>query len=256
MFEKRIVYSLPAMERIAPRNLVYRDGPDGQQLADLYLPPGTNAASAVVIFIHGGMPEGVTAKDGGVFVSWGQLMAASGIAGVAFNHRLRWENGYVPASLANAAQDLQELMQFLRTKASTLNVDPERVCLLAFSAGGPLLAAALRDRPCNIKCIAGLYTYLGEPLPGSTDAGRFSPLDALEGGTGSMPPIFLGKAGKDYAMMNDSIDAFDARARQLGASVELMLHPEGLHAFDILNDDDTSRAIIRRTAEFIGSHLR
>jgi hypothetical protein len=34
-----------------------------------------------------------------------------------------------------------------------------------------------------------------------------------------------------------------------------VVHPEGVHAFDIPNDDDVSRAIIRRIAEFIGSHL-
>jgi len=33
--------------------------------------------------------------------------------------------------------------------------------------------------------------------------------------------------------------------------IELMNHPTGEHGFDILNNDEGSRAIIRRTIEFI-----
>src|SRR5258708_11899261 len=135
MFERRIVYSIPAMERITARaNLVYKTA-DGKPLrADLYLPPAATAAAPMVIFIHGGLPEGIEAKDGGLFVSWGQLIAASQMAGVTFNHRMRWANGFVPASLGSAAEDLDDLIRFLHDNAKDLGVDAERICLLAFSA--------------------------------------------------------------------------------------------------------------------------
>jgi hypothetical protein len=111
MFEKRIVFSLPGMERIAPRaNLVYKTDDGGALLADLYLAPASSTPAPIVIFIHGDIPEGfpIKPKDGGVFVSWGQLMAASGVAGVTFNHRMRWNNGFVPGSIAKAADDLRD----------------------------------------------------------------------------------------------------------------------------------------------------
>jgi len=64
------------------------------------------------------------------------------------------------------------------------------------------------------------------------------------------------KAGKDLPLLNDSIDAFAGRARELGNNLEVVTHPAGVHGFDTLNDDDTTRMIIRRTVDFIGAHLR
>jgi hypothetical protein len=43
----------------------------------------------------------------------------------------------------------------------------------------------------------------------------------------------------------------------LGTKIEVLTPLEGVYAFDVENDDDTSRAIIRQVAvEFIGCHLR
>ena len=243
------------MERIAPRaNLVYKTA-DGKPLrADLYLPPGANTPAPIVVLIHGGLPEGIEAKDGGLFVSWGQLIAASQMAGVTFNHRMRWANGFVPKSLGEAAEDLDDMIRFLRDHATDLGIDAERICLVAFSAGGPMLAAPIRERSSAVRCMVGLYPFLGDAFPGSIDAGCYSALDAMVKG-GAVPPTFLAKAGKDLALINDSIDIFVERAREFDAPHELMTHPEGVHAFDILNDDETSRAIIRQVVEFIASHL-
>src|SRR5258708_12178461 len=97
MFERRIVYSIPAMERITARaNLVYKTA-DGRPLrTDLYLPPAATAPAPIVIFIHGGLPVGIEAKDGGLFVSWGQLIAASQMPGAPFNHPIRRPNAFFP----------------------------------------------------------------------------------------------------------------------------------------------------------------
>lgn len=256
MWEKRIVYSLPAMERIAPRaNLVYKNADGKPLLADVYLPPDAKAPSPIAILIHGGLPEGIEAKDGGLFVSWGQLMAASQIAGVTFNHRMRWANGFVPASLPRASEDLADLIRFLQDNAKDFQVDAQRIGLVAFSAGGPMLAAPIREQSRAVRCMVGLYPYLGDPLVNVTDAGRYSALDAIAESRDAVPPIFLAKAGKDAPLINDSINTFVKRAREFNAPIELMTHPDGVHAFDILNDGDTSRAIIRRAMEFITSHL-
>src|SRR5260370_27162410 len=105
--EKRIVYSVPGMENIlARKDLIYKNA-DGQSLtADVYLPAEDKRTShPVVILIHGGVPPGGHPKDWGVFVSWGQLIGASGMAAGTFNHRLLWHNGFDASSLAAATQD-------------------------------------------------------------------------------------------------------------------------------------------------------
>lgn len=45
------------------------------------------------------------------------------------------------------------------------------------------------------------------------------------------------------------------RAAELGASVQLETHPDGRHAFDILDDDDRSREVIEASVEFMREHL-
>jgi acetyl esterase/lipase len=248
------------MEHIAPRaNLIYKTADDGPLLADLYLPPDAFAPAPVVIFIHGGVPEGMTPqpKDWGAFVSWGQLVASSGMAGVAFNHRMRWNNGFVPGTIEKAADDLRDLIRFLDDNASHLNIDPKRIGMVAFSAGGPMIAAPILEQFPGIRCLATLYPYLGDTsAPDAKDAARYSAIGALTARNGDVPPILVAIAGKDHALMNDSIAAFVERARELGTKIEVVTHPEGLHGFDILNDDDNSRAIIRQTVAFIRTHLR
>lgn len=67
--------------------------------------------------------------------------------------------------------------------------------------------------------------------------------------------MFIAKAGLDRPGINDSIDAFVARAAELGAPVQLETHPEGRHAFDILDDDDRSREVIQASLVFMPAHL-
>lgn len=258
MFEERIVFSVPGMERIAARaNLIYKTAEDGPLYADLYLPPAATAPAPVVIFVHGGVPDGVGPKDWGVFISWGQLMAASGIAGVAFNHRMRFTTGFVPGTIEKAADDLRDLISYLRDNASQLNVDAHRICVAAFSAGGPTLAAPMLEAYPGVRCLVAIYAYLGDTTaPDAKDAARYSAIRALDARHDDVPPMLVAKAGKDSTLISDAIDAFIKRARELGTSIQVVTHPEGVHGFDIRNDDETSRAIIRQVVEFIGSHLR
>jgi acetyl esterase/lipase len=250
------------MERIGAHAIrIARSAEAGPLLADLYLAQGQSSPSPVVIFIHGGIPDGLTPqpKDWGVFVSWCQLMAASGLTGVAFNHRMRWNNGFVPGSIENASDDLRDLVGYLVESASQLGVDASRIAMVAFSAGGPLLAAPLFEANDRVKCVAALYAYLGDATTPDVDAKNswhWSAIRALNAKHGIVPPMFVASGGKDSALINNSIDDFVKRARELGALTEFMTHPHGVHGFDIENDDDMSRAIIRQAVKFIAGHLR
>lgn len=255
MADEKIVLSIPGIEQVARRkDLIYKTAGQEALKADLYLPAPADRLPPVVIFIHGALPPGLQAKDHGHFVSWGQLVAASGMAAVSFNHRLRWVDSFVPESLPQAAEDLSDLVGFLRANKSQFPIDPERICLFAFSAGGPLLAAPIREGWASVECIIAFYTILGDPLPGSMDAGRFSALASLRADK-KPPPTFIAKAGKDTPLINYSIDEYAKAARGIGSDVRLDEHPEGVHAFDSRNDDDTSRRIIRNAIEFMKTHL-
>lgn len=252
----RIIYEIPGMDRVTPRrDLVYKTADGATLCADLYLPSNRGRPHPVVIFIHGAVPKGVKAKEMPPFISWGQLIAASGMAAVTFNHRAEWANGFVEGSLAKAATDLADLIAFVKKNAQEFNLDAARICLFAFSAGGPLLAAPIRTAPDYLRCIVSFYSFLETPSPDPSDPGALSPVIALTQARGSIPPMFVAKAGLDFPFLNAGIDKFVAEARSRGATIEMMEHANGHHGFDFADNDDQSRAIIRRAVEFMKSHL-
>jgi acetyl esterase/lipase len=148
-------------------------------------------------------------------------------------------------------------IRYVSEHAGALGVDGDRLAVWAFSGGGPLLS--LRDRPPHIRCLLAFYAVLDlRPLltPDSDPARiervvRLSPAAHLAGAT---VPIFVARAGVD-TMVNASLDTFVTEALSKNVELELMNHPNGQHAFDVLDDNERSRQIIARALEFARPHL-
>lgn len=259
---KRIVYSVPGMNRVrVKRDVMYKRVAGAELKMDVYTPRGArNSPRPAVIFIHGGrIPENLraTPKDWGAYVSFGQLVAASGFVGVTFNHRFyAWE------SLADSQADLIDLIAYVREHAAGLGVDRERIVLWSVSAGSIFLSQPLRERPPYIRCVVAYYSELdlqGEraSVPQSvTDETlrEFSPLYHLSAGGKGFPPLFVARAGLDDPGLNAGIDRFVQAALARNLTVEVVNHATGHHGFDVEDNNDRSREIIRRTLEFIRSH--
>jgi pimeloyl-ACP methyl ester carboxylesterase len=256
LLPKRIVYSVPGMEQIKPmKDIVWKN--NGVKLTlDVYLPPNKsgNPQRPALIFIHGGpLPPNLRTepKDWGVYISYGQLAAASDFVGITFNHRFYGWN-----RLLDAQNDLIDLITYLRTNAVRLGIDPDRITLWAFSGGGPLLGRVLRDSPPYIRCLVAYYALL-DPPPSASSTGpegssiEFSPLQQLKQKGRAVPPLFIAKAGLDSPALNGKLDLFVQEALKRNVTIDFSNHASGRHAFDILNDDERTREIIRRTIEFI-----
>jgi acetyl esterase/lipase len=63
------------------------------------------------------------------------------------------------------------------------------------------------------------------------------------------------RAGQDRPALNRTIDEFVTAAEARGLPVELVDHPDGHHAFDVLDDTDASREAIRQVLAFLREHL-
>ena len=261
---KRIVYVVPGMERVKVRkNLTYKPVAGAELKMDVYSPansPRRNARHPAVIFIHGGrVPENLrtTPKDWGVFISFGQLVAASGFVGVTFNHRF-----YSWNSLSDSQSDVMDLIAYVRNNAESLGVDKDRIILWAASAGGIFLSQPLRDRPQFIRCLVAYYAELdleGErkSAPASvTDETlrEYSPVYHLSKNSKDIPPMFIARAGLDDADLNAGLDRFAQVALSNNATVDLVNHATGHHGFDVNDDNERSREIIKRSLEFIQAH--
>lgn len=260
---KRIVYSMPGMERIKARKDVVWKRVDGLELKlDVYAPPGARPGKPLpaVVFIHGGpIPPNLRTepKEWGAYISHGQLAAASGFVGVTFNHRY-----YGFDRLRDAQSDMNDLVTYLRANAATLGIDADRITLWAFSGGGLLLSKALRDAPSYIRCLIAYYPVLdvGPSSAGGEDpAKEFSPLHQLRlmmlKGQ-AVPPLFVARAGLDNPAINTALDRFAQEAITRNVAIDFVNHAAGHHGFDTRDDDERTREIIRRTIEFIRARNR
>jgi acetyl esterase/lipase len=260
---KRIVYSVPLMNQVRVRkNLIYKRVAGAELKMDVYSSVSKRRSGhrPAVIFIHGGrIPPNLrtTPKEWGAYISFGQLVAASGFVGVTFNHRFyAWE------SLGDSQSDVMDLIAYVREHAAELGVDRDRIVLWAVSAGGIFLSQPLRDRPPYIKCLVGYYAELdlqGERQsapPSVTDEmlREFSPVHHLSKSGQGVPPIFIARAGLDGASLNAGLDRFVQVALSRNVTLDLANHATGHHGFDVEDDNDRSREIIKRTIEFIKSH--
>ena len=257
---KRIVYSVPEMTRVkVAKNLTYKRMSGEELKLDVYSPPAKQSRPAVV-FIHGGrIPRNLltTPKDWGAYVSLGQLVAASGFVGITFNHRFyAWE------SLADSQSDVMDLISYVRDNAESLGVDKDRIILWALSAGGIFLSQPIQQSPPYLRSIVAYYSELDlqnrrKAAPRSvTDETlrEFSPVHHLGNKEKNVPPIFIARAGLDDKELNDGIDRFVQLALSRNLTVEVVNHATGHHGFDIEDNNDRSREIIKRTIEFIKAH--
>jgi acetyl esterase/lipase len=261
LFRAPVVYSLPGTEsvRVAGDRVYVKRGETSLR-ADVYT-PNSGGPFPVVVFVHGGFPDGldISPKGAGQYKSWGRLVAASGMAAVTFDHRLRMAPQQGIVHLDDAAADLASLIGWIRVHGGELNLDSRRLAVFAVSAGGPLLATTLAEP--GLRCLVDYYGFLdvhGLDWFARAEAGtpwaNWSLLDAL--GRGALPPILIARAGQDAVpRMKDTIDRFVAAALASNAELTLWNHATGQHAFDLQNDDSRSREIIAATLRFLQQHL-
>lgn len=232
-------------------------------LADVYRPRGLAAGARLpaVLLLHGGVPDEVPyrPKDWGVYRSWGRLLGASGLVGIAFNQRVSSPD----PKLALARQDLEAMLGWLRDNAGSLHVDPDRVCLASFSAGGPLLASFISSPRTSVRCLVAFYSYLDvrqseqhRAFMRPAELEAFSPAAQLAAGAARMPPLLVARGGKDdVGTVLASEDRFIAEAIRTNAPVEILNHPTAPHGFDNRLDDARSRAIVSRAVAFMREAL-
>lgn len=260
----RIVYSLPGMDNIKPRkNLIYKNAADAELKLDVYQPPNMprGAKRPAIIFIHGGaLPPNLLTqpKEWGAYVSFAQLAAASGFVGVVLNHRFHsWDT----KGLSIAEDDVVEAIDYVHRNAEPLGIDNQRITLWTLSAGSVVVGAALNDPGSMVRCVVYYYPIMDlEPLrkerPTINEEAvkDFSPVRQLKERANLSTPIFIARAGKEEQGINEALDSFIKEALTKKATLDFSNHPTGQHGFDVLDNDERSREIIKQTLEFIKAH--
>lgn len=111
----------------------------------VFPPKGRNAGAAVVVFPGGGFNAVVLTVGGVEICDW---LTAKGITCVLSKYRVPKGNHYwdktcrchITPKVPRALQDAQRTIRLVRARARELNVDPEKIGVMGFSAGGYLVA--------------------------------------------------------------------------------------------------------------------
>jgi hypothetical protein len=68
--------------------------------------------------------------------------------------------------------------------------------------------------------------------------------------------MFIARAGRDeIPQLNESLDRFLSKAVARNLPITFVNHAEGPHAFDVADDSEASRDVIRLILAFLRRHL-
>jgi len=212
----------------------------------LYPPKGNNTGAAVVVFPGGGYQVLAIDLEGTEVCDW---LTAKGIACVLLKYRVpnsgqHWDEGcncQMKPKAPMALQDAQRTMGLVRFHAAEWHIDPHKIGVLGFSAGGHLSAAisthfdqrlypavdAADKESCRPDFAVALY-------PGhlwiSDEKFELNPDVPV---TRRTPPTFLVQAENDNVdNINNSLVYYVA-LKNAGVPVEMHLYAEGKHAFGL-----------------------
>jgi acetyl esterase/lipase len=209
----------------------------------VYSPTRKNTGAAVVVFPGGGFEELVIDLEGTEVCDW---LTSSGITCVLLKYRIPsppydWKCHCRPDGLAIptlALEDAQRTMGLVRLHAAEWHIDPRKIGVLGFSAGGYLVAeiSALFERrlypavdaadrqSCRPDFAVAIY-------PGHLEARKG--LNPNVPVTAQTPPTFLLQAEDDHVdSVNDSL-AYYVALKDAGVPVEIHLYPRGGHGFGL-----------------------
>lgn len=222
-----------------------------------FLPEKEAASGAAVIICPGGGYGGLAmAKEGMEVAQW---MQQRGIAGFVLRYRCGGGKNQQPVPLEDAARALR----MVRSRAKEWNVDPQRIGILGFSAGGHLASTAatmfsdggnrsadpimrMSSRP-NFAVLVYPVISMAEGVTHGGSRQNLLGRDADEAlverwstdrqVSDKTPPTFLIHASDDEAVpVKNSLLFYEALVAHR-VPAELHVYEEGGHGFGILRGD-------------------
>ncbi|MCW3103150.1 MAG: hypothetical protein JWO09_1590 [Bacteroidetes bacterium] len=213
----------------------------------IYSPKQNNTGTAVIVFPGGGYNKLAIELEGSEICEW---LASIGVTGILLKYR-------VPASGPHydkdcdcqkdpvkplALQDAQRAMGLVRSRAKEWNINPNKIGVMGFSAGGHLVADvstnyrerayAVSDEADKLSCKPnfGIVMFPGHMTFHTTkpyELNRTLPVDS------ATPPMFILQAGNDPVDTIQNSLVYYIALKKAGVPTEYHIYSEGGHAFGL-----------------------
>jgi acetyl esterase/lipase len=207
-----------------------------EPILTLYRPAANlNTGAAIVVFPGGGYNALAIDLEGTEVCAW---LNSIGVTGILVRYRVPQREGRPRYSAP--LQDAQRAMGIVRAHVSEWGIDPKRIGVMGFSAGGNLCAvlsanSAARtygqvdradDEPCRPAFQILIYPAY---LVSEKNLFALVPEVAVTPGT---PPTFMAMAEDDEVHV-ENVLAYASALKQAGVSFELFVCPKGGHGFGL-----------------------
>ncbi len=194
----------------------------------VFLPPAGKAnGTAVIVAAGGGHRELVFDPEG---VEPAQYLASLGVTAFALKYRLFREPGS-KYTIENTAEDIRRAMRTVRARAADWQLDPKRIGVMGWSAGGEVAAlVAYPPVDGDAKSSDPIERVSARPdfeiliYPG--------PLGIPDEVSASAPPLFLLGAADDEYVADVMFD-LTRKYHAAGAPIETHIYAQGKHAFNM-----------------------
>ncbi len=249
LFSNPLAYQLPYAGEVR-EGISYADD---SRVFDIYLPEQLDGPAPVVVLVTGYPDPGFEKRLGmkqmqiQAYKDWAKLFAASGMAAVIYSN-------------VDPVEDPFTLLNFLRSEAGQLQIDPARIALWSCSANVPNAIHVLHKDPA-VRCAALLYGFMLDAADSTVlqetaqTFGFANPHEGMENYPENTPILVI-RAGKDeFPGLNESIDIFEKEAVARNSPVSVIRYPEGVHGFDILDDSRRSIEMIKLCVGFLRLRL-
>lgn len=209
----------------------------------VYPPKGKNTGAAVVVFPGGGFEILAIDLEGSEVCDW---LTARGITCVLLKYRVpgipydwhcdcRAHNFAIPVP---ALQDAQRTIRLVRQHATAWHIDPHRIGVLGFSAGGYLVAQASTNYDLPVyKPVDATDTLSARPdFAVAVYPGHLATPDGFNRNvpvTKYTPPTFIVMAEDDHVDGVDQAQAYYNALKEADVPVEMHLYAHGGHAFGL-----------------------
>ncbi|MDX6709444.1 MAG: hypothetical protein QOH96_460 [Blastocatellia bacterium] len=197
----------------------------------VYLPPKEKATGAAVVICPGGGHRLLVFNAEGDEPA--RFLASIGVVAFALKYRLGREEGSPYSIEKHARADGQRAMRLVRSRAKEWNIDPERIGLMGFSAGGEVVSmvafgntdgeAHAADTVDRISCRPNFLIMI---YPG--------PLGIPDVVPPTAPPAFLLAADDDQCCSPPVVKLLQGY-REARIPVEAHIYTQGSHGFNMGN---------------------
>lgn len=220
-----------------------------QPTITVYPAEGVNTGAAVVVFPGGGFEILAMDLEGTDVCDW---ITHKGVTCVLLKYRVpsipyRWQCDCRPHNLelsVPALQDAQRALRLVRSRAAEWHIDPHKVGVLGFSAGGYLVAEASTNFKRRVYApIDAVDKESSRPdfalaiYPGhlATDRNSLNPNVPVSRDT---PPTFLLQAEDDHVDGVNQAQVYYEALKKADVPVEMHLYAHGGHAFGLRPTSD------------------